>query len=138
MIINKEIRYALRIVLRLAIENRLMNSNELSKSECIPHRFTLKILHFLKKDGLVKSVPGKKGGYVLNHPTDSITLSQILSIFKDDSESFVSCEHDCPLKKECITKSFWQWFNDSLNSCFQKITIENILKGDFKDQMRFL
>ncbi|MDI3473243.1 MAG: hypothetical protein PWQ48_1524 [Thermotogaceae bacterium] len=137
MIINKEIRYALRIILRLAIENRLMSSKKLSESECIPHRFTLKILHYLKKYGLVQSVPGKKGGYILSRQANSITFLEILNIFKDDSEALVKCELDCPLRKNCVARNFWQWFNDSLSRCFQNLTIENIIKGDFKDQLKF-
>jgi len=86
----------------------------------------------LKKDRLVFSKRGPKGGYVLSRPPDQITVGEIIrslegpieisSCVGEESGSF-SCENS----SLCVTKVLWEKINDSINSVIDHITLEDML-----------
>lgn len=71
--ISKKTRYALLALIRLTKEygNEPVMISDIAESEHIPQRFLEGILLELKKNGILKSKLGKKGGYSLaKHPSE--------------------------------------------------------------------
>ena len=66
MLLNSETDYAIRIVSCLAKRNSLTTASVISKETGVTQKFTLKILHSLSQNGIVKSYKGKNGGFLLN------------------------------------------------------------------------
>jgi len=54
--------------------------HELSESERIPVKFLEHILLELKKSGLLRSKRGVGGGYLLNRPTEQISLGEVVEL----------------------------------------------------------
>ena len=63
----------------------------------IPSRFLVQILLQLKGAGLVTSVRGAGGGYLLNRPPQEITLAEALDIMEGSHEPTSSCAKRSPL-----------------------------------------
>jgi Rrf2 family protein len=63
----------------------------------IPPRFLVQILAQLKSAGLVTSVRGAGGGYLLNRPPTSVTLLDVLTIMEGDDEPTTNCAKSTPL-----------------------------------------
>ncbi|ACR79180.1 RrF2 family transcriptional regulator [Kosmotoga olearia] len=138
MLIQKTVRYALRILVKLSIENRALNSKEISLSENLDHGFTLKILYYLKKAGLVRAIRGRKGGYALAKNPEDITITKIFEAIPDVEERLIDCDTSCKFHKECYVKDFWELTNHIIGYTFSNVSIANIINNNFKEKIKFL
>ena len=78
----------------------------------------------LKKNKIVNSVRGKKGGYILNKNASEINISEVLSAVEEKIKT-VGCEKHsrkgCNGKSEkCITHNLWDELEDYINVFFEK------------------
>lgn len=80
MRITLESDYALRIVTSLAARDSIIDAKTLADDVSVTLRFTLKILHKLATEGIVKSYKGASGGYKLNRDPRDITLKDIIEL----------------------------------------------------------
>ena len=79
MRLNLENDYAYRIILKFAKspEGTKFRSMDLSDELLIPERFTYRILRKLLISGLIDSIRGPRGGYVLAKTPKEITLYDV-------------------------------------------------------------
>ena len=78
----------------------------------------------LKKNKIVSSVRGKKGGYTLNKNASEINISEVLSAVEEKIKT-VGCEKHskkgCNGKSaKCITHNLWDELEDYINDFFKK------------------
>ena len=90
----------------------------------------------LKKNKIVKSIRGKKGGYVLNKKASEVKISDIL-LAVDEKIKTIGCKRH--LKQgcngrlsKCITHDFWDELENYINDFFKKKNLE-----DLTNQTRF-
>lgn len=72
--------YALNALVHLAEqgEGKPLASHQAAKARAIPERFLLKVLKPLVDAGILRSVKGPNGGYVLLKPANKITLLEVI------------------------------------------------------------
>lgn len=81
MNISSRCEYACRAIVELACHE---NSSEpvtavyIAEKRAIPEKYLVHILLQLKRAGLVKSVRGAQGGYLLAHSPDAVSLHDIV------------------------------------------------------------
>lgn len=80
--LSQKARYALRAMLHLAQKSRSEPTmiGEIAELENVPKKFLELILLDLKKRGLVHSVRGRHGGYVLGRSPEEISFAEIIRI----------------------------------------------------------
>jgi len=80
MVLNQATEYGMRTILFLAKqkEGHVIDADTISSTEKIPKRFLFKIMLSLTKDGLVESVRGRNGGFILGRDSHDITLYDII------------------------------------------------------------
>ena len=79
MKITQEADYAIRFVYILAKQRDMVQgAAQLSQVAATPERYTLKILHKLKHQGIVQSVKGAHGGYLLACDPSEISLKRVI------------------------------------------------------------
>lgn len=80
--LSQRTRYALKAMVRLARspEGEPVQIAMLAESEDIPRKFLEIILVELKRQNLVQSLRGKRGGYRLARPAEEITFGEIIRI----------------------------------------------------------
>lgn len=76
MLITREMDYALRI-LRALYQNGQLSATSISQKEQISKAVTLKVLKALHAAGLVSSLRGVNGGYILNRPCETLYLKDL-------------------------------------------------------------
>lgn len=69
----------------------------------IPPRFLVQILAQLKGAGLVASVRGAGGGYLLNRPPHAVTLLDVLAIMEGDDTPTTNCAKSSPLSAALLS-----------------------------------
>ncbi len=85
----------------------------------------------LKKNNIVNSVRGIKGGYTLSKEASNIKISDILFAV-DEKVKTIGCEKNskkgCNGKTvKCITHDLWDELEDYINNFFQKKSLGDLL-----------
>ncbi len=65
-------------------ENTPLQIKEISASADIPQNYLEQLLSKLRRAGLVKSIRGARGGYILANPASEIKVVDILTVLEDD------------------------------------------------------
>src|SRR5919198_380184 len=80
MRVSLKATYGIMASIDLAIQNGSIpiQSKAIARRQAIPVRFLEQVLHAMKQAGLVDSVRGAQGGYVLARPSEKITLAEIV------------------------------------------------------------
>ena len=103
MRITKQEEYGIRCILQL-VETRdnPMTTLEIAAKEGLSIEYVTKLLIMLRRSGLVKSVRGVKGGYLLSRCPEKITVGQVMRAlgwsFLDES----ICQHYPGKLESCI------------------------------------
>lgn len=93
-------------------------------------------MSMLKKAGLVTSVRGAGGGYVLAKDMKNISVGDILRALEGSLEP-VECpglEPDgaCKASDSCVTKYVWKRINDSINQTVDEIMLDQLVEESRK------
>ena len=86
----------------------------------------------LKQVNLVKSVRGAQGGYVLDVPPEEIKISNIISAVDEEIKT-LNCKKEskkgCNNKSmKCITHNLWDQLDQHINSFFEKVKLQDLIK----------
>lgn len=82
MNISSRCEYGCRAVLELALhehEEQPLTAHVIAQRRSIPEKYLVHILLQLKRTGIVRSIRGARGGYLLAQPSESITLFDVVS-----------------------------------------------------------
>ena len=85
----------------------------------------------LKKNKIVKSIRGKKGGYILIKKASELKISDIL-IAVDERIKTIGCKKQSKQgcngrSSKCITHDFWEELEDHINDFFKKKKLEDLI-----------
>ena len=94
----------------------------------LPAPFVEKILHQLRRSGLVVSRQGRGGGYALADHPGRVSVRRVLEAL-DESLDLVGClgEDDCcDLTDICPTKSAWGMINRRFHALLEGLSLEDL------------
>ena len=141
MRITLESDYALRILSAMATHTEVTDAKTLSDETSVTLRFTLKILHKLVSENMVKSFKGVNGGYKLNRSAEEITLKDVIELI-DGPIAIVKClesSESCSLnhdKTACIYHHIFETISSDVAKKLASITIFDVLNN--KDVLKKL
>ena len=131
-------RYAVMAMADLAKNNAKTPTNlsEISLRQGISLSFLEQLFLRLKKNNLVVSSRGPKGGYILSKNPEEIKLSSIMHAVDEKIET-VKCKKEskrgCNGKSiKCITHDLWDDLESHINNFFEKNTLKDILYKETK------
>ncbi len=83
MKVSRSMAYAVQALLQLAVADHStpLACNLLAREGQMPERFLLQILRKLVNHGILKSIRGVEGGYMLARPIEEITLLEVYESF---------------------------------------------------------
>lgn len=132
MKISTKGRYALRMMLDLAehMQEGYISLKDIAQRQNISQKYLEQIITLLNKEGILKSVRGSHGGYMLAKPADKYTVGDVLRI-TEGSIAPVSCLdtdfNACPHYCECNTILVWKGLNRVITEYLDGITLQDIL-----------
>ena len=85
----------------------------------------------LKKNNIVKSIRGKKGGYILSRNASDIKISDILYAVEEKVQT-IGCEKHskkgCNGRSvKCISHNLWDELEDYINDFFKKKSLVDLI-----------
>jgi Rrf2 family protein len=112
MKLNTKVRYGTRAMVELALhhDEGPLSLNEIAASQQLSDKYLEAMLGALRSAGLVRSVRGAQGGYMLALDPAEITLRMIYDVF-EGGEPYVPCTADpscCQRQAACVTQEIWE------------------------------
>ena len=127
-------RYAVMAMADLALfkDSGPINLTEISLRQNISLAYLEQIFIKLKKNNLVKSIRGARGGYVLETSPEDIKISNIIAAV-DEKVKTLNCKKEskkgCNNKSsKCITHNLWDQLDQHINSFFEKVKLQDLVK----------
>ncbi|CRZ34819.1 BadM/Rrf2 family transcriptional regulator [Herbinix hemicellulosilytica] len=124
-------RYGLRAMIDLALysQNDSVPLVSIAERQDISKSYLEQVFSALRKAGLVKSIKGSQGGYVLAYDADEITVGMILRALEGDL-SVVPMEDEVitnPIES-FIRESIWNKIDERVFSFIDEYTLKDIIE----------
>lgn len=125
-------RYGLRAMVDLAVHSKgeHVTLGSIAQRQGISTNYLEQVFSMLRKSGLVKSVKGAQGGYILAESPNEIKVGRILrvlegplSVIDDSAQNFDGNETSI---QHCIWSNVWDKMNTSLNNLVDSLTLEDL------------
>jgi Rrf2 family iron-sulfur cluster assembly transcriptional regulator len=127
-------RYGVRAVLNLAThdQQRPISISQIAREEDLSPEFLEQIFFKLKKAGVIRSIRGPKGGFVLKWKPADVTIKSILDAV-GESINPTPCTNGssepCPREKECAMVPVWNGFHELIAEHLDSISIKDIIEN---------
>jgi len=129
--ISKMADYGTVILTAMAHEpERTRSTAEIGAVTRLPVPSVSKILKIFVREGLVVSLRGAKGGYMLSRPPAEISTAQILNAI-DGQIGMTECSITpglCSREIGCPVRANWQKVNRVMLQALEQITLEEMLQ----------
>jgi len=129
-------RYALRAVVNLAAisGDKPVPIKQIAEVEEISPEFLEQIFFRLKKSGLIRSVRGPGGGFILDRNPKEITIKDIFEAVGEgvDLTPCSSCGNDlgtCNRMENCLIHEVWTKITSEVSTLFESFTLQSILES---------
>ena len=133
MKISTKGRYALRLMLDLALHDtgEPVSLKDIARRQDLSEKYLEQIMGTLHKAGLVSSVRGAGGGYLLRKPADECTVGDILRT-TEGSLMPVSCVENaqCERINGCVTNRVWRKLGEAISSVVDQITLSDMVEWE--------
>jgi Rrf2 family transcriptional regulator, cysteine metabolism repressor len=125
-------RYGIHAMYDLAVtyESGPQPLKAIAERQSVPEAYLEQLMAPLRREGLIKSVRGAQGGYLLARPPSEITVGQVLRTLEGDL-AITEClneEDACDMADCCPTRKVWKKVRDGLNSIVDGITLQDMLE----------
>lgn len=131
MKLSSRSRYGFRAILELALEygKGPMQIKTISDRESISNKYLEQLIAMLKASGLVRSMRGPKGGYVLSRPPNEIRLSEIFTTLEGPLLTVECLDHPeiCPRCAECVTRDLWAEMQEAVLKVLEGKTLQDMV-----------
>lgn len=137
MKISTKGRYGLRSMVDIAVNSSgdQVPLCSIAERQNISENYLEQVFSALRKAGLVKSIKGAQGGYVLADHPSNIKVGTILRclegdllVVNEDLEDDTSSEYTI---QKCIKVNVWDKINESIEKVVDSLTLED-LANDYK------
>ncbi len=125
-------RYAVTAMLDVALNSSSgpVSLADISERQEISLSYLEQLFARLRKSGLVVSVRGPGGGYILSRDMDEIAISSIVKAV-DETVHATKChgEHGCQGGVKCLTHTLWNDLSERIEDFLTNITLSELVKN---------
>lgn len=128
-------RYAVMAVVDLASmrSGRPVPLAEIAERQDISLSYLEQLFAKLKKGGVVKSIRGPGGGYMLASPTGEISISEIVRAVDDERHELrcaPTAPHQCTVERgRCATHNLWNMLSHEMEKVLDAVTLADVCEG---------
>lgn len=137
MKISSRGRYAIDLMVDLAIydNGEPISVKDIAKREQISYKYLEQIISMLQKAGMVNSIRGSQGGYMLKKSPKEYSVGSILRVTEGDLapvSCLDECESSCINKGRCSTVKVWKKLNSAINEVVDNISLADLVEWNIK------
>ena len=129
MQITSRTEYSVRALCELCFNQEPLSLRKISEAQKLPIKYLEHLFRQLKQNELVSSIPGAKGGYILNKNSKDISLLDIIKAVEE-----INVNMDCDKRENseyCIGKpcgfhQVWQEIQEHMKNYYSGMSLEYI------------
>jgi Rrf2 family protein len=131
-------RYGLRAILDMAIYQNSgpITLNSIAERQGLSEGYLEQLMAPLKKSGIVKSIRGAQGGYILAKQPKDITTGEIIRALEGPIAPVGCVSEDYPEECEraegCVTRMVWAKVRDSIAVTLDSLTLQDLVEESKK------
>lgn len=133
MKISSRGRYGVRAMFELALHHNegSIPLKIVAQNQDISENYLEQLIASLRKAGLVKSIRGAQGGYMLAKDPGEITVGDIVRVLEGPLD-LVECvkethgDQGCCKADECVTRMVWAKLRDKINEVLDETTLADM------------
>ena len=138
MKLSTRTRYGIRAILELAENygNGPLQLRVIAKDQNVSVKYLEQLMAMLKSAGIVRSVRGSKGGYILAKSPAQIKVSDCFECL-EGSVITTECVEDksyCERTNDCIARQLWTEVQNSVMGVLQSMTLQNLVDRAHKNK----
>ena len=127
-------RYAVRAMLDLALQSEETPTliKDISKRQGISELYLEQLLTRLKTAGLVRSIRGPRGGFILTKSPSQIRVIDIVQAMEGTAAP-VECVDDaslCSRANSCATRRVWVEVKNSVDRVLESFTLQDLTEQE--------
>jgi len=112
--------------------NNPIATHTIAERQGISERYLEQLMVPLKRAGLVKSIRGSQGGYILGRKPDTITAGDIIRVLEGPIAP-VECVSEtnpdlCSRADFCVTRDIWSKVRDAITDVLDSYTLEDLVR----------
>mgnify|MGYP001172341786 FL=1 len=135
---SKKSSYGISALIDLAVNSKdsRVALNSVAERNGISLQYLEQVFASLRRAGIVKSIKGPQGGYLLNREPKEITVAEVLEALDgtyrlEDQE--MQEKSNCPEITDTIQNLLINRVNDQLDQVLQNLTLEDLAK-DYQER----
>ncbi len=125
-------RYGVRAMMDLAMNQKgdvPVFLSDVAKRQAISEKYLAQIFSILRTAGLVTTVRGRKGGFLLSRPSSQVTVGTIITVLEGPC-MLADCgakRKMCPGSKGCAARDLWLLLGRSIDEVLSSYTLERLV-----------
>ncbi|KUO58762.1 MAG: Rrf2 family transcriptional regulator [Gracilibacter sp. BRH_c7a] len=138
-------RYGVQIMVDLAQHGTEgpISLKSIADRQKLSEHYLEQLVPELRKAGLVKSIRGSQGGYILAKKPEDIYIGDVIRILEGpiapvDCTNELDGESCCEKTDFCITREVWVKVRDSINDVVDSISLADLLHDCNKEDVKRL
>lgn len=128
-------RYGVKAMVDLAIHygETPVSIKSIAERQNISEFYLEQLFAPLRKVGLIRSMRGAQGGYVLNRQPSEITVADIIDVLEGPIEISTCIEKgECDNEDFCPTRLLWEKIKNSIDDVTNSVTLQD-MADDYKN-----
>lgn len=126
---------SIHLARRAAAGSGSVAARELAETERLPADYVEQILLRLRRAGLIESVRGARGGYLLARPAESISVRDVMNAsehqtFEINCESHQVEAERCSTSSGCSIRPVWHALQHKIDDFLGGISVADLMKQD--------
>ena len=125
-------RYGLRAILELAMNygEGPVQIKAIAEKQDISNKYLEQLMAILKSAGLVRSVRGAKGGYILAKEPKEITIADVFLTLEGPLITVECLEHPefCTKCTDCTSRYVWSKIHSSIHKVMSAISLQDLVE----------
>lgn len=104
---------------------------DISEKQAVSVAYLEQILNKLKNSGLIKSVKGPGGGYILSRKPENISIGAILREL-EGPVAITSCQNPdegCVRVDGCVTYALWKSLGEKIEGFLDTVSLKDLITG---------
>ncbi len=131
MHISAKGNYGLRAILDLALHEGkgYVQSAEIAARQNIPESYLVQLLNLMRKNGLIQSVRGPKGGHVLSKRPEEVTVGDVLTVLEGPVDLLGErIDRSDESQKQDVLREVWEEVEMAINGVLTSITLGDLCR----------
>jgi Rrf2 family cysteine metabolism transcriptional repressor len=131
MKLSTRTRYGVRAIIELAANDskKPLQLKVIAQRQDISIKYLEQLMNALRSGGIVRSIRGARGGYILAKPPNQIKLGDVFNCLEGPVTTAECVENEdyCRRATDCAARLLWVQLQEAIKNVLESVTVQDLL-----------